>query len=111
MKFIKNMIIKIVDMKIEAYHKDLMKHRNDGEIYCKRDKDLHFYSRNSYYPSTSDYGYFLTYVPFKKHEVEEKHLGQTKIFGVWFPDEDIFYYDDVYSSIRNRITNRKRVNK
>jgi hypothetical protein len=50
----------------------------------------------------SEYGE-VKFIPFKKEDKTDSVGEYQKIKGYWAKDESVFYYDDIYNDIRNKI--------
>ena len=47
--------------------------------------------------------YHLYFKKFTKDDIEEKHDGYIKIFGCWHLLKYVFFYDDIYKPLRDKI--------
>ena len=87
---------------------DELNNKDIGEVYCER--------CNSSKPSSTIIGWCTIddiplsikkyFYEFKYKDVTDDIEDNIKIFGHWHSKKDVFYYDDVYKTKRDRIKKR-----
>ena len=77
------------------------KERYIGEVYCYIYQEMSWVFLSPYSAGGRQFH------KFKKSDISDYCDNKVKIFGKWVDKDDLFYYDNIYNSLRDKIKNRQ----
>ena len=77
-----------------------------GEVYMANASSYYGGSKAAHIKSPDGFDYCFKFEKFKESNIGKTHDGYLEIFGIFHKKENIFYYNDIYSPLRDKIIKR-----